>query len=123
MEHPVLRVGPLVRPPSGPCFGCYLARRFQHDTAYAASAVLEAAYDADASLSPAGYLPHHARLAATVAASLLTGETGQVVGFDVLSGRVGAHHVVSCHDCDREQHPGNPALDLAAISAKVTVRA
>jgi len=122
MEHPALRVGPLVRPPSGPCFACYRARRRQHDTERAASAVLEAAYDADASLTPYGYLPHHARLAAAVATRFLTRrETGRVFAIDVLSSHSGTHQVISCHDCDREQRSAGPsaALDLAAITAKV----
>ncbi|MBV9451292.1 MAG: TOMM precursor leader peptide-binding protein [Streptosporangiaceae bacterium] len=125
MEHPVLRVGPLVCPPSGPCFKCYRARRFQHDTEYAASAVLNAAYDLDAALSPTGYLPHHARLAAAVATQFLTNaETGVVFAFDVLSGRIGAHRVISCHDCEREQHSGDPHLpfDLAGITMSAAVR-
>jgi len=122
MEHPALRVGPLVRPPSGPCFACYRARRRQHDTECAASAVLDAAYDADASLTPAGYLPHHARLAAAVATRFLTRwESGRVFAIDVLSSHSGAHQVISCHDCDREHRSAglSSALDLAAITAKV----
>jgi bacteriocin biosynthesis cyclodehydratase domain-containing protein len=122
MEHPVLRVGPLVRPPSGPCFACYRSRRRQHDTERAASAALGAAYDADASLAPAGYLPHHARLAAGVAAGFLTGgEAGLAFAFDVLSSSGGTHRVVSCHDCERERHPAgwHMPLDLAGITARM----
>jgi bacteriocin biosynthesis cyclodehydratase domain-containing protein len=122
LEHPVLRVGPLVRPPAGPCFACYRARRFQHDTAYAVSSALNAAYDADPSLSPAGYLPQHARLAAAVATRFLArGETGHVVTFDLVSWRGAAHRVLSCHGCDREQRASEPRtpLDLTLIAARL----
>lgn len=124
VEHPILRVGPLVRPPAGPCFGCYQTRRFQHDTVYTASAVLNAAYDADPSLSPAGHLPHHARLAAAVATQILiSGETGFVVAFNLLSWRGAAHRVLSCHGCGREQRGREPrtAFDLAGIARSVAV--
>jgi hypothetical protein len=122
MEHPVLRVGPLVRPPSGPCFACYRARRRQHDTGYSASAVFDAAYDADASLAPAGYMPHHARLAAAVAGRFLAGrETGLVFAFDVLLWHGGVYPVISCHDCDREHGGGDPEkpLDLARVAVQL----
>jgi hypothetical protein len=122
MEHPVLRVGPLVRPPSGPCFGCYRARRRQHDTGYSASAVFDAAYDSDASLEPAGYMPHHARLAAAVAGRFLAGrETGLVFAFDVLLSHGGVYPVITCHDCDREHGAGDPdkPLDLARVVAQL----
>lgn len=125
LEHPVLRIGPLVLPPSGPCFGCYRARRRQHDTARAASAVLESGYDADPALAPAGYLPHHARLAAAVISRFLAGsETGQVYAYNVLSSRGSAHRVISCHDCDREPRESDPPRSpgLAGVARTTVAR-
>lgn len=124
MEHPVLRVGPLVRPPSGPCFACYRARRLQHDAGYSASAVFDAAYESDAALAPAGYLPHQARLAAVVAGRFLSGGvTGLVFTFDVLSSYGGAYPVIRCHDCDREHgasYPDKP-LNLAQVAVQLAI--
>lgn len=71
MEHPVIRVGPLVTPPAGPCVQCSYRRQAQHDGHELASAALHAAYAADGALGPTGYLPHHARMAAAVAVDML----------------------------------------------------
>lgn len=138
MEHPQLRIGPMVCPPMGPCFACYRARRLQHDTQYRASAVLGAAYDSGASAGPAGYLPHLARFALGAATHCLSdalgqpgsdgaigtggaigsGAAGSVLTFDVLSSRVSASRVVSCQGCDREQRApiADAPLDLAKIA-------
>jgi bacteriocin biosynthesis cyclodehydratase domain-containing protein len=132
-EHPFLRVGPMVCPPAGPCFACYRARRLQHDVQYKASAALDAAYDGDASLAPTGYLPHLVRFAVSVATEFLSCVRersvpagardlgpGHVLTFDVLSAQVNVNRVVSCHGCDREQHPNAAAVpvDLARVAAQ-----
>lgn len=124
LEHPWLRAGPLVRPPSGPCFRCCQARRRQHDTEFGASAVIEAAYDADAALAPAGYLPHQARLgAAMVARSLTDCVPGLVFEVNVVTSASAAHPVISCHDCDRDHAVTGPAgaLDLISIARQTAV--
>jgi len=54
MEHPVIRIGPLVRPPAGPCFRCYARRRRQHDRQPWVTAALQAAYDRDQDCGPGG---------------------------------------------------------------------
>jgi bacteriocin biosynthesis cyclodehydratase domain-containing protein len=108
-EGPVIRIGPVVAPPSGPCFGCYHRRRVQHDCSHAASSALRAAYDRDPGLGPRGYLPHHARTAAAIADLVLTSlgsEGGQAYRGQVITasqfGPVPAMDtVVRCHDCVR----------------------
>ena len=73
MDHRAVSVGPLVSQP-GPCFRCYRRRREQHDVQPAATAALLAAYARDAGAGPAGYLPHHARMAAGLATQMLRGD-------------------------------------------------
>lgn len=80
MEHPVIRIGPLVRPPAGPCFQCYARRRRQHDPQPWVTAALQAAYDRSQACGPGGYMPHHARLAAAVAQDMLRRLDGHPLG-------------------------------------------
>jgi bacteriocin biosynthesis cyclodehydratase domain-containing protein len=111
MEHPVVRVGPLIWPPHGPCFSCYRRRREQHDGQYAVTQALLGSYDREPGGGPAGYLPHTARLAAAVAADLAAridpaapddgGAAGEVVTIGLLKQTLHVSQVVACHDCDR----------------------
>lgn len=105
MEHPLIRIGPLICPPAGPCFGCYLRRRGQHDSQPWATAALRAAYEADDDCGPAGYLPHHARMAAAVA-DIMLGRQQAAAGSAVTTirlhrGSVGTNRVIACHGCPR----------------------
>lgn len=142
MEHPVIRIGPLVWPPAGPCFRCYTRRHRQHDQQPRATAALLAAYDRDRSCGPGGYLPHHARLAAATAQAMLSRPQEEEApghasrdGGDVTTIRLSdmglgvglrSSRVIPCHDCDRCAAAGPPsgpgwltelALSLRADSA------
>jgi bacteriocin biosynthesis cyclodehydratase domain-containing protein len=110
MDHPVIRIGPLVRPPAGPCFTCSYRRRVQHDAQHAVTAVVHAAYQADPTCGPGGYLPHHARLAAAIARMFLgagsSGVTdanslapGSVITIRLTRNSMQASRVVPCSDC------------------------
>lgn len=111
MEHPVIRIGPLVWPRRGPCFRCYRARREQHDVQPAATAALLQAYRDDSSAGPGGYLPHQANMAAALARQMLgyladgDGQgkvaAGQVISLRLLGGGMSASRVIACHDCRR----------------------
>jgi bacteriocin biosynthesis cyclodehydratase domain-containing protein len=116
MEHPVIRIGPLARPPAGPCFRCYARRRRQHDRQPWVTAALLAGNDRQQVCGPGGYLPHHARLAAAIAhdavRSLLEDspsqaapEPGSVSTIRLadmgLSLGLRSSGVIACHDCDR----------------------
>ncbi|MFW6692180.1 TOMM precursor leader peptide-binding protein [Streptomyces sp. MAR4 CNX-425] len=102
MENSVVRVGPLVRPPQGPCFRCYRERRRQHDRQQALTAALHTAYDEHPDRGPGGHLPHHARLAAAVAAGVLQrGRAGEVTVIRLGAWGVDTYHVVPWHDCPR----------------------
>lgn len=130
MDHRAVSVGPLVSQP-GPCFRCYRRRREQHDVQPAATAALLAAYARDAGAGPAGYLPHHARMAAGLATQMLRGDlvpaaagrpagpaSGLVATVRLLQERITVSPVVACHDCARCGGPPGPAGDLARVLAR-----
>ena len=101
LEHPVLRVGPWVDPPSGPCHSCYRSRTAQHDRQLATSRVLHAAYDNDPTLGHRGFLPGHVRVAASFVALLLRRDpnAGHVYTIGLTETRVKASSVVPVHGC------------------------
>jgi bacteriocin biosynthesis cyclodehydratase domain-containing protein len=113
MEHPVIRIGPVVSPAAGPCFRCYARRRNQHDLQTWVTAALQAVYTREPASGPAGYLPHHARLAAAVAIDLLgrlnaetaPADPGQVAGevttIRLADGGLAVNRVVACNNCHR----------------------
>jgi bacteriocin biosynthesis cyclodehydratase domain-containing protein len=108
MDHPRVRIGPLVVPGTGPCYGCFLERRAQHDAQLAITSALNGAYRDDPDAGPRGYLDHHARLAAGLAQltieSLRRGpadSAGRVLSFNVLRRGIRAHRVLGCGDCRR----------------------
>jgi len=129
MDHPHLRVGPLVVPGHGACFSCFAARQAQHDDQRTASAAVLQAYDLDGRLGPQGYLCHHARLAAALAHVVLgrLGETsgsvaGQVVSANVLGSGFRTHRVAArpgCSRCGRARHRGDSDV-LAGLVAAIT---
>lgn len=101
LEHPVLRVGPWVEPPAGPCHRCYWTRRVQHDRQPATSRLLHAAYDNDPGLGHRGFLPGQARTAASYVALLLRQgpPAGQLFTVGLTETRVTASPVVPVHGC------------------------
>jgi bacteriocin biosynthesis cyclodehydratase domain-containing protein len=109
MEDDAIRVGPVVLPPGGPCYRCYVRRRAQHDTHPDAAASLAEAFDRTPSWGPVGYLPHMARLAAGIVKSLMyaalgndpAGSAGIVVAIAHPSAALVRSTVVACHDCGR----------------------
>jgi bacteriocin biosynthesis cyclodehydratase domain-containing protein len=115
MEHPVIRIGPLVCPPNDPCFRCYARRRAQHDGQQWAVAMLRTARDAEDVGGPEGYLPHHARIAAAVGLDMLRNRSvqaeavsaGEVTTIGLLHGGLGTSRVLACHGCTR-CGPGGP---------------
>jgi hypothetical protein len=110
MEHPVITIGPLVRPPGGPCFTCSHRRRVQHEIGDELSAVVKAAYMADPAWGPEGYLPHHARLAAAIGHGLLLAPglgdgrvhdeaLHSVVTIQLINNYISGDRIVPCLDC------------------------
>jgi bacteriocin biosynthesis cyclodehydratase domain-containing protein len=109
MDHPFVRVGPVVVPGRGACFACFTARHEQHDLHASTSAMLRAGFDRDPELGPRGYLHHHARLAAALAqlalgdlsADWLTTTAGQVLSFNVYRNAIRRHPVIARSGCPR----------------------
>jgi hypothetical protein len=112
MEHPVITIGPLVRPPGGPCFTCSHRRRVQHEIGDELSAAVTAAYKADPAWGPEGYLPHHARLAAAIGHGLFLAPglgderaddeaLHSVVTIQLINNYISGDRIVPCLDCVR----------------------
>ncbi|GIH75826.1 TOMM precursor leader peptide-binding protein [Planobispora longispora] len=109
VEHPRLRVGPVVAPGHGACARCFQARRRQHDPGQRLTGTLADAYTADPALGPGGYLPHHVELAALLTVQLVksvcddggAAEAGHVRQFHLLDGTLGRSTVVGVHGCRR----------------------
>ncbi|WP_157252764.1 TOMM precursor leader peptide-binding protein [Nonomuraea typhae] len=118
MDSGTITVGPFVRPGEGPCFRCYAERRVQHDKKWISTRALNAAYDADPAGGPAGYLPHHARMAAAVATTVLERATvGSVVAIVLRQLSVSSDRVIGRHGCDRCDlaRPARDLIDLLRL--------
>jgi bacteriocin biosynthesis cyclodehydratase domain-containing protein len=121
VEHPVIRIGPFVRPKTGPCFRCYATRKAQHDQQPWITAAMDAGYQRDQDCGPKGYLPHQARMAAALALEALDEDTasslrqdqslmeGEVVTVGLVTGGLQANPVIAVHNCDRCDVPRLPA--------------
>jgi bacteriocin biosynthesis cyclodehydratase domain-containing protein len=105
-EHPMLRIGPLLVPPHGPCLDCFTKRRFQHNAMADHTLALHAAYTAGVA-GPAGYLPQHVELSVSIAvlqlAKLLraSAQAGEMVLVNVLNNQISTTQVVAVHACAR----------------------
>jgi bacteriocin biosynthesis cyclodehydratase domain-containing protein len=132
MEYPVIYVGPVIRPPHGPCFSCMRRRRVQHDAHHAATAAVHACYAASQDCGPAGYLPNHARMAAAVAHRMLCqqavsppdsrGVASDVVMLGLADGHIMSRPVVRCGDCRRcrgAKWPEPAALPTVGLLAAI----
>ncbi len=136
MEHPVIRVGPLVDPAAGPCFRCYSRRRAQHDRQPWITATLYAGYRRDQAWGSGGYLPHQARMASAVALKALADHAiapasrrdddrlGEVATIGLMAGGLTVNPVIACHNCDRctpaQVGAAQPAARLNWIRELVT---
>ncbi|MCQ4042782.1 TOMM precursor leader peptide-binding protein [Streptantibioticus rubrisoli] len=117
LDHPVLRVGPLVQPPCAPCYRCFRRRQLQHDAEHRTTSLLHAAYEGDSGLGPRGYLPYQARMAAALAADLAAAgmaAVGEVRELNLFDQRLHLSRVVPCHDC-RRCGPGEGAGPVERI--------
>jgi bacteriocin biosynthesis cyclodehydratase domain-containing protein len=101
IEHPQLRVGPLVVPGEGACARCYLMRHRQHDPSVAISDLMIDHLRRHPGEAPQGHLPGLASVAAALAVKALAGPAGRVVNLDVLSLGVSSGHVTGIHGCGR----------------------
>jgi bacteriocin biosynthesis cyclodehydratase domain-containing protein len=100
----VIAAGPLVSPPSGPCYRCYARRALQHDRRFDETETLNAAFDSGQAFGPTGFLPQEARVAAGLIATLTTKNAASKATrtkFSLVDRSVEVHQVIPCPDCDR----------------------
>jgi bacteriocin biosynthesis cyclodehydratase domain-containing protein len=117
MDHPHVRVGPVVVPGQGACFGCFTARYDQHDSRPDITAALRAGFDREPAFGPRGYLDHHARLAAALAQMALSdlsddwlaAAAGQMLTFNVYRNAIRRHPVIARSGCPRCCRPADAA--------------
>jgi bacteriocin biosynthesis cyclodehydratase domain-containing protein len=117
MDHPHVRVGPVVVPGQGACFACFTARYDQHDSQHEITAALRAGFDREPDLGPRGYLDHHARLAAALAQMALgdlsddwlAAAAAQVLTFSVYRNAIRRHPVIARSGCRRCGRPADAA--------------
>jgi bacteriocin biosynthesis cyclodehydratase domain-containing protein len=122
MEHPRMRIGPLVSPGEGPCFRCFNMRLAQHDPQYKTAEAIEGAYNGNAGTGPQGYLPQHVRIVVAVAVRMLAAITpkheagtfaippGQVASISLVKKTITVDPVIACHNCRRCRAQGAPKL-------------
>jgi bacteriocin biosynthesis cyclodehydratase domain-containing protein len=121
MDHPHVRVGPVVAPDQGACFACFTARYDQHDSQPDITAALRAGFDREPDLGPRGYLNHHARLAAALAQMVLgdlsddwlAAAAAQVLTFNVYRTATRRHPVIARSGCPRCGRPADAASGSA----------
>jgi bacteriocin biosynthesis cyclodehydratase domain-containing protein len=107
LEHPEMRVGPLVSPPRGPCHSCFTRRRHQHDPRRRITWGLHRAYDRDPSVGPRGFVSYQARLAAAIvtqiADDLATGKerSGTIVRLNLYTHAFARETLVPVAGCAR----------------------
>jgi bacteriocin biosynthesis cyclodehydratase domain-containing protein len=124
LDHPDLRVGPVVRPGTTACHACFEARRRQHAGARAeALAALETRYSDESATGVGGFADHHVTAATALSRLVLTellagliseptGETtegatwaGTVTTLGTVTADLRRHRVVASDRCERCQGP------------------
>lgn len=108
LEAPLLRIGPVVIPGTGPCYGCYERRFSQHSARQSVYREQNAYYDQHPESGPRGYLPALARIAAVRLAQTIAQvdrEPASVAGvvwhMNTLNRYTFATQVVGVHACPR----------------------
>lgn len=128
MEHWRIVVGPLIRPPGGPCYGCFTRRKAQHDNRYPETLAADRAFSQDEDAGPRGYMPYQARITASMVIWLarlaqacspaLAGDAGmsasKVIGYDLVSSDISVSSVMRCHGCGRCTDLTQPAAQPTA---------
>lgn len=122
MEHWRITVGPLIRPPGGPCYECFVRRKAQHDTRHSETVAADRALSQAEGAGPRGCMPYHARITASLAIRLaqLTqacspSSAPKVIGYDLVASDISVSSVMRCHDCRRCADRTPPAQRAAAV--------
>jgi len=108
LDHPHVRVGPLVVPGRSPCYGCFRGRLAQHGKVPDMDRALHDHYAENPAAGPTGFLPAHVTFAtgaARAALAALPGGVSAAAGVarwvDVVSAQSGETRVVRIHGCPR----------------------
>ncbi len=106
LDGPALRVGPIVVPGSGACYGCYEKRFLQHSTRQEVYRELQGHYDRHPESGAQGYLPSLVHIAALQLAqnSLRLDQepesvAGQIWQMNTLTRYTSTTRVVGIHAC------------------------
>jgi bacteriocin biosynthesis cyclodehydratase domain-containing protein len=107
LDSTILRIGPVVIPGRGSCWGCWARRYTQHDAWREERRVLLDHYASQPAAGPQGYLEPFAMIAASRLASVLGKLTdsnppaGNIWQIDVITREISIGTVVGVHDCAR----------------------
>ena len=129
MEHWRIMIGPLIRPPGGPCYRCFLRRKAQHDSRHSETLAADRAFTEEEWAGPRGHMPYQARIAASLAMRLarlaearspaLNGPEGasasKLLEYDLITHDISVSSVIRCHDCGRCTGRAQPATAIGEI--------
>lgn len=107
LDSTILRIGPVVIPGRGSCWGCWARRYTQHDSWQEERRVLLEHYASHPAAGPQGYLEPFAMIGASRLASILSSlagssaPAGHVWQIDVITREITEGIVVGVHDCSK----------------------
>lgn len=102
LEHPEIRVGPLVVPGQGPCHRCFRLRTEQQSSSADLTGALHERYEHDPALGPAGFMPFHVTIATGLALDELTRRRpGRWRRLNVVTLQPSGGRVIGVHGCAR----------------------
>jgi bacteriocin biosynthesis cyclodehydratase domain-containing protein len=123
-EPPHIRIGPGILYGSTPCYGCFSARRKQHDRYRVLTSMVQARYANDEGTGVRGFLPHHATLSVGLATATLDQVSGgqsqhcPVFRYHTLRHQISDAHVVGVHGCQQCGY-GSDTRSVLAISKRL----
>lgn len=102
-HHPVIRVGPVMRPDGGPCYLCYSTRLAQHDPENWADALLDQERTVSDGFGVSSMAPHLTAAAAGLAAMHIDGAIppDRGVSLNLITERVASLDVIPVDGCRR----------------------
>jgi bacteriocin biosynthesis cyclodehydratase domain-containing protein len=126
LDSTFLRVGPVVAPRYGPCWGCWMSRSTQHDDWSRERLALFDFYASHPDEGPRGYLEPFAMMAASrmaaileaVKSSNLNAAAGHIWQIDMLTREITTATVIGVDDCSRCGLHRPPATRSFAVMQK-----
>lgn len=129
MEHWRITIGPLIRPPVGPCYRCFVRRKAQHDSKHSETVLADNAFSQDDAAGPQGFMPYHARMTVSlamwlirpdVASSLSRGDGAEMsmstlIAYDLVASDISYSGVMRCHGCGRCTGLARPEAEVGEL--------